>query len=226
MKTLAAFATFTLVFSASMTAVIAATPYPEEESFRRATNLMASAKTPDERKAAVEQFRIAAKAGHPEAQFKLGEAYEHALGVSADPGTALLWYVSAATNRHAGAAGKLRFGITYPGESQRSVSIVKGKRTEKSWEIKSGTVRIRDGNLCCRAEFTGKLKTYDNDGKRSMMVTSGWTRAELEQAAAAENFGVTRAAENELKVGDRWFYLENGKVVGIDYALHSKHPGH
>src|SRR5262249_29247209 len=136
--------------------------HPAEDSFQRAIQARASARTPDQEKQAFELLRVAASARHPEAQYRLADAYEHALGVPANVPSALQWYAIAATNRHAGAIEKLRAGLPMDfSESHHSYSIVDGKPTNTFWEIKPGFVRLRDGWLRRRAEFLGTLKTYN-----------------------------------------------------------------
>ena len=50
-------------------------------------------------------------------------------------------------------------------------------------------------------------------------LTAGMTMVELEQAATAAGVKFTKSSTDEWRVGDRFFYFRDAKVVGVDYAI-------
>jgi len=62
-------------------------------------------------KQAVEWFQQAAKGGHPNAEFNLGQMYAFGQGVTRNPAEAVKWYKLAA--QHGWADAQLRLGIAY-----------------------------------------------------------------------------------------------------------------
>ncbi len=64
---------------------------------------------PKDQAAALDWYTRGANAGHAEAQFALGEAYEKGrFGVAKDKAQALEWYKKAAAQGHKAAANKVR----------------------------------------------------------------------------------------------------------------------
>ena len=132
--------------------------------------------------AAAEAWLIAAKAGHVEAQFRLGQLYERGEGVLAAAVEAAHWYEAAARQGHAGAQERLAvLCLCAPGRGEN------GGTDESASDGAAGANDLRPGGATAdhRGGVGALLFPNGRSFRRDPTAARHWARQAAEQGVAS-----------------------------------------